>query len=203
MNIRDSIPSNVISLVMIIGFFSICFSPMAHGNQLSQQQADEMVMDRELILEYRYYSDDIIGDDRIPRVRVYQDGFVIVHYPVYMKRAGYHTLTLTSEELQNLVDLIVEEGFFQFNEKDSLEQIAKEKGSSFTYQSHSMQTEVTAYPAIKQVGVTALVHNDLVTVHWKNIEVDIQEYGDSIVGLNGLYRISQRFEQLADRAFKQ
>jgi len=175
---------------------------MAHGNPLSQQQADEMVVDRELILEYRYYSDDIVGDNKISRVRIYQDGFVLVHYPVYMKRAGYYALTLTSEELQNIVDFIVSEGFFQFNEQDSREAIAKEKGSSYIYQSHSMQTEVTAHPAIKQAGVTTLVPDNHVTVQWKNIKVDAQQYGDSIVGLNGLYRISQRFELLADRAFK-
>jgi hypothetical protein len=173
---------------------------MAHGNQVSQKEADDMVVNRKLILAYRCYSDDIIGDNKIPRVRVYQDGLVLVHYPVYMKRAGYYTLILPREELQNLVDFVVGEGLFQFNEKDSLKAITEEKGASFTYQSHSMQTEVTAYPALKQSGLTAVVPDNLVTVQWKDINVDAQQYGDSIVGLQGLYRISQRFELLADRA---
>jgi hypothetical protein len=173
---------------------------MANANQVLQKEAEDMVVNRELILEYRYYSDDIIGDNKIPRVRVYQDGLVLVHYPVYMKRTGYYTLTLTPDELQNLVNFIVSEGLFQFNQKDSLAAKNDLKGTSFIYHSHSMRTEVTAYPAIKQVGVSALVPDNLVTVQWKNIKIDAQQYGDSIVGLKELYRISQRFESLADRA---
>ena len=117
MTVPYPIRLTAMAIGMIVFFQYIGFISMAHGEQLTQQQADDIVINRELILDYQYYSDEIIGDQRVPRVRVYLDGLVLVYYPVYMKRAGYYTLTLTSEELQNLVDLIISEGFFQFNEQ--------------------------------------------------------------------------------------
>ena len=202
MNFQHLSRLNILPIWIIDVFFIICCASIAQGEQLSQQQADDKIGQYMLILEYRYYSDELVGDAKVPRVRVYDDGLVLVHYPVYMKRAGEYKLTLTPEELRNLVKLVENEGFFQFDEQAALHEIAQEKGPMLTYQSHYMHTEVTAHPAIMKAGATATALDKPVTAHWKDLRGDAQQYDDLIPELKGLQRIGQKFESLADRAFQ-
>jgi len=44
--------------------------------------------------------------DRTPRVRLYDDLRVVVHFPIYMQRAGDYELTLHESEVQELADAI-------------------------------------------------------------------------------------------------
>ena len=57
-----------------------------------------------------------IGDaDPGPRLRVFGDGRVEVHYPHYMKRAGDWRLQLTTAELRALVGGLVDRGLAEFD----------------------------------------------------------------------------------------
>ena len=55
------------------------------------------------------------GAQATPLLRVYGDGLVRIHFPVYMKRAGDYTLQLNRRELQNLVASFVEDGLIDFS----------------------------------------------------------------------------------------
>ena len=57
----------------------------------------------------------IVDADQTPLLRVYGDGVVRIHFPVYMKRAGNDTLQLSRSELQNLVASFVEGGLIDFS----------------------------------------------------------------------------------------
>jgi len=56
-----------------------------------------------LVLQYTHTYDMIENQDPIPLMRVYGDGRVLIHYPVYMKRAGDYQLQLSDSELQQLL----------------------------------------------------------------------------------------------------
>ena len=57
----------------------------------------------------------ILDADQTPLLRVYGDGLVRIHFPVYMKRAGDYTLQLTQSELQSLLAQFVEGGLIDFS----------------------------------------------------------------------------------------
>ncbi|NNE04964.1 MAG: hypothetical protein HKN15_04475 [Xanthomonadales bacterium] len=47
---------------------------------------------------------ELLGNpDRTPRVQVFGDGLVWVHYPVYMKKAGDYQMQLSRDQLQDLL----------------------------------------------------------------------------------------------------
>ena len=50
------------------------------------------------------------GDDT-PLLRIYGDGRVLVHFPVYMRRAGDYGLRLDSTELDGLLQTFVQGGW--------------------------------------------------------------------------------------------
>jgi hypothetical protein len=50
-----------------------------------------------------------------PRLRIFGDGTVAVHFPPYMKRAGDYTLTLSSEALDDLLLTLGRLGVFHFD----------------------------------------------------------------------------------------
>ena len=75
--------------------------------------------------EYAAESDDlviqlsrdvgILDEDPTPLLRVYGDGTVRIHFPVYMRRAGDYTLQLDPSELQALVGSLVDGGLIDFS----------------------------------------------------------------------------------------
>ncbi len=57
-----------------------------------------------------------IGDpDRGPSLKIYGDGYVVVHYPRYMKRAGDYALQLGPLEMENLVRSLVDKNILEFD----------------------------------------------------------------------------------------
>jgi hypothetical protein len=60
---------------------------------------------------------EIKDQDPGPSVRVHGDGYVIVHYPRYMKRAGDYGLQLSPQEMEGLVrSLIDHKKILEFDE---------------------------------------------------------------------------------------
>ena len=57
----------------------------------------------------------ILDEDPTPLLRVYGDGLVRIHFPVYMTRAGDYTLQLDPSELQDLVGSFVDGGLMDFS----------------------------------------------------------------------------------------
>ncbi len=62
------------------------------------------------------------GDDT-PLLRIYGDGRVLVHFPVYMRRAGDYGLRLDSTELDGLLQTFVQGGLVDFSVERVREEI--------------------------------------------------------------------------------
>lgn len=62
------------------------------------------------------------GDDT-PLLRIYGDGRVLVHVPVYMRRAGDYTLRLDAAELNGLLQTFVQGGLVDFSVEGVREEI--------------------------------------------------------------------------------
>lgn len=68
------------------------------------------------VLELSYSGGMIANPDRTPFVRVYGDGRVLIHRPLYMKKAGDYTLKLSQKELDNLLATFAEEELLNIDE---------------------------------------------------------------------------------------
>ena len=67
-------------------------------------------------------------DDR-PSLTVYGDGRVLVHFPVYMKRAGDYEMQLDETELVSLLQSLSANGVIDFDEKKVKDNIRRTKNS--------------------------------------------------------------------------
>ena len=72
----------------------------------------------EALLELSYQGGMIANPDPTPFVRVYPGGRVLVHYPVYMKRAGDYSLQLEKEELEALLASFSNDGVLTLQASD-------------------------------------------------------------------------------------
>jgi len=70
-----------------------------------------------LVLQYTHTYDMIENQDTVPFMRVYGDGRVLIHYPVYMKRAGDYQLRLSDAELQQLLTRLDNAGILNLTTK--------------------------------------------------------------------------------------
>lgn len=71
----------------------------------------------QLILAYHVSLDELVERDTTPRVRIYGDGKVIVHYSKVYRKAGDYSLILTENEIEEILQLISESGILNFDSK--------------------------------------------------------------------------------------
>ena len=69
----------------------------------------------EPVIEYNLVHDMLAEPDPTPLLRVYGNGRVHVHYPVYMKKAGDYELQLSKPELNALIRELANDGIIDFD----------------------------------------------------------------------------------------
>jgi len=100
------------------GFSFSTGSVDAAGKQLSLAEP---------IISYRLDIAMLAGIDDRPTIKVYGDGRVTVHYPVYMKKAGDYQMQLEEDELVNLVQSLSGSGVLDFDEVKVKQKIREKK----------------------------------------------------------------------------
>ncbi|MEM9595741.1 MAG: hypothetical protein AAGD06_15830 [Acidobacteriota bacterium] len=79
-----------------------------------------------MVLEYTVTHDELAENDPIPLLRIYGDGTVRVHIPVYMKGAGDFSLKLPADELRSLLTAVDAAGVLGFD----AERVAESKAEA-------------------------------------------------------------------------
>lgn len=68
-----------------------------------------------LILKFDQKIDMIAEPKPTPLLRLYGDGKVLVHFPVYMKRAGNYEMQLSKQEVKSLLSSLEQKGVMKFD----------------------------------------------------------------------------------------
>jgi hypothetical protein len=120
-------------------------------------------------------------DDR-PSLQVFGNGRVLVHYPVYMKRAGDYELQLDDIELVNLIQVLSAGGILGFDEKKLKEKIRsykkklKAKGQLYEI-SDAVETVVDIkLDEYQKNSKSKKIKGFHKQFKWKNIEHDAARY---------------------------
>ena len=73
------------------------------SEEVTARQAELLSSNRHmLLLEYYIYSDEIVGDGALPRLRVYANGSILVNFPPFMKAGGDYIAELGAEEISDI-----------------------------------------------------------------------------------------------------
>ena len=89
----------------------LAFAQLSESSEASFAEDDNTV-----VLQLSRELPRIQNADPTPFLRVYGSGRVLIHYPVYMKRAGDYTLQLTPAELDSLLSSLTERGVVDFDQ---------------------------------------------------------------------------------------
>ena len=120
-------------------------------------------------------------DDR-PSLTVYGDGRVLVHYPVYMKRAGDYEMRLDESELVSLLQSLSDNGVIDFDEKKVKQDVRAYKKQlhakgQFYEVSDAVETSIDIRLDEYQKNVSSpKIKNFKTSFKWKNIEQDAARY---------------------------
>jgi hypothetical protein len=156
-----------------------------------------------VVLSYTQTPDMLGNPDTTPMIRVYGDGEVLIHYPVYMKRAGDYQVFLNPGELRKL--LVAVSGVFDFDAKRAAQarHAAKQARVPLLLESSARSDQVLeqfdvildGYQESPGVSLRAINKN----VKWRDIEVDAAEF-PSVTSLDDLNGARQALLKLLERA---
>lgn len=68
-----------------------------------------------VVVKFTEILGEIGNSDRGPSVQIHGDGYVLVHYPSYMKRAGDYALQLGPLEMENLLRSLIDKNILEFD----------------------------------------------------------------------------------------
>ena len=148
--------------------------------------------------------------DRTPLLRVYGDGRVLVHYPVYMRRAGDYTLQLTPAELNALLTTFVDGGLVEFDRglverqmrqvQRSRQEAVRQAGGQPALTTRSDETLISLDVRLdRYTPVAGAARENVVTsIVWAGVQADATEFPE-LGSLQNLAAVERALRALTER----
>jgi len=140
-----------------------------------------------VVIEYAQIITMIEDPDPTPLLRIYGDGRVLVHYPVYMKRAGDYEMRLDDTELQQLIASLELKGLFNYNKKNVAQSKQQSRARQLATTPKAAIRSEDTYSVIKiNLGSYMPANSRLATPNFKkelslkNLKWDAKDYPDVI-----------------------
>jgi hypothetical protein len=137
----------------------------------------------EPIIEYNLVHGMLAQPDPAPLLRVYGNGRVHVHFPVYMKKAGDYELFLNQAELNDLLRQLADDGILDFDpaaarqEKRQLESARRAATGEFFYTSDSTDTVIKVrLNQYQRTPMSPRINNFNKQFVWRDLKQDARRY---------------------------
>lgn len=156
------------------------------------------------VIEYRLVHHMLADQDPDPLLRIYGNGRVHVHFPVYMKKAGDYEYQLSESELNALLRSLSQDGVIDFDhaavtaERKQMEDQQRAAGE-LHYISDTTETiidirlnEYRRHPGARRI------RNLYKRFSWKNLEQDERRFPQSNA-IKGAAAGANRIHTLLDR----
>jgi len=157
-----------------------------------------------VVLEYTTVHHMLAEQDPEPLLRIFADGRVRVHYPVYMAKAGDYEARISAAELRGLLLYLAADGVLEFDPSATREQraiaAAAERSAG---RLHHVSDVTETLIEIRLGSYRAADAQDVVTgfrksVRWPNVYTDAQRFG-AIAGVQTLARAEERLRAFLNR----
>ena len=141
----------------------------------------------EPVIEYNLVHDMLAEPDPTPLLRVYGNGRVHVHYPVYMKKAGDYELQLSKPELNALIRELANDGIIDFDKGKAIghrKQLEAEQRAASGMLYHISDDTTTVIDIrldeYQKNNSSKRLTNLNKRFTWKNIEHDARRFPDMV-----------------------
>ena len=143
------------------------------------------------IISYSSTPEMLANPELTPRIQVFGDGWVWVHYPEYMKKAGDYELYLNPGEIRQL--LLVFSGVFDFDvnavelSRKAIKEARELQDGRLLYRSDDTLEQFEVQLDSYQAGPGEPAQPVNLDLSWKNIVADARDYPqlDELQKLNG------------------
>jgi hypothetical protein len=192
---------------MCVVFGALLLCSAAASAQAPPSKSDNAVFDFStspdtLLISYGETSDMLANPDRTPRVRIFGDGLVWVHYPQYMKKAGDYGFYLDAGELQDLMRDV--SAVFDFDPEDTMQAREAIRSSrenpreGARFRSDGTAEQLVVNLDSYRSAPSAASRSVQLDVTWRNIAADAAEFPD-VDALQQLAAARQSIRSLLDR----
>lgn len=150
---------------------------------------DDSAANTQPVIEFRQHVHMLADvDDRLT-MTIHGDGRVLVHYPVYMKRAGDYEMQLDKDELVSLLSAMAANGLMDFDAGNVRDRIQAKRRSIYA-RAKAGKAELfeisDAVDSIIDIRLDEYRRNSSATAHknfskrfrWQNIEHDARRFSD-------------------------
>lgn len=120
-----------------------------------------------IILSYKT-THDLTPRDDVQWVEIYEDGVALIHYPVYMKKAGDYSVQLSPAEVQQ-IRLALEHPLVQGFDHG---QVSKEKRVIDTSSAELFEISDSRHSEFKFSGQASANQS----IRWDNLQLDVDRY---------------------------
>ena len=173
----------LIQLIALAVTLTLSSQILAKKPDVDDHKVFDYSTDSEAVIISYSETPQMLGNaDTTPRIQVFGDGYVWVHYPEYMKKAGDYEVWLNPGEIRQL--LLALSGVFDFDPKAvkqsrKLMKAAREQQDGVAYfRSDDTVEEIDVrLKSYKASPVAASKGVDL-NLKWKNIAADARDYPD-------------------------
>ena len=146
-----------------------------------------------IVLEYGHVQHALAEQDPLPLIRIYGDGLVWVHYPVYTQRAGDYEFRLDQKDIRRLLREIRQGGLLEFDRARTLEQRAAMDERNGTGRSRDATDTVIRIRLERYKG---RVNFDK-SIVWTGVEADARAFPD-LRPVQSLARLEQKLRAMID-----
>lgn len=190
----------------IISQVLACFAlAISSGLALAQDRAFELPRsEKTVVLEYHLDHHLIADRDPQPLLRIFADGRVRVHHPVYTPRAGDYEMRLSKAELFGLLERVAQIGILDFNaaavKAERQQVVAADRAVGWVYHiSDVSETQIDVrLRSYKAPGSKAPVSNFKASIRWPNVEPDAERF-TGVAGIQALAQAEQLFRTVINR----
>ncbi|MCP3956525.1 MAG: hypothetical protein GY719_01595 [bacterium] len=180
---------------------------LAAGGLAAQQPAPNLEYSPDpgtVVVQYTHIHHMLAQRDPQPLMRIYGDGRVRVHYPVYSPDAGDYELRLTPRELRELLHGLAGDGIMDFDQSAARQQrqqaVAAERAAGrLHYVSDATETVIgVRLEAYGPAGADEAPGLEK-AVRWLNVYTDSQQYPD-LAPVRAIAAAETRLRTLLERS---
>jgi len=183
----------------VIGLCGVCVS-FAHAQTAAS--FDYTADADTVIVSMNQVPDGLEDQDPTPRLRVYGDGRVLVHYPHYMKKAGDYSFVLSKEELDALITSMIEKGTVDFDaatvksdrQRASVAKREANPGVAYYQSSDTLTVIEVNLSTYKAAGSTAVQNDVSKRIEWHGLRTDVKAHPD----IDALQRLAEAEAELVE-----
>lgn len=181
-------PSTAMILVTLV--LALCTAAPAHAetNQAPELQPVFLfsATPGEPVIEYYVVHHMLAQQDPVPLLRVYGNGRVHVHFPVYMKRAGDYEMYVNRVQLNDLLRQLADDGIMDFDyaaakqEKQQLEAARRATSGEVFHVSDASDTHININLAqYQRSAASPRISGFSRQFRWRNLNTDARRYPQS------------------------